>query len=72
MIPSLETDATQTDGNKPPKSRFPTDISLGKSESGSTYGEKCRFRLAEVDRQSSEKSKKSGVKGSIAFFERVY
>ena len=54
------------------KSRFPTDISLGKSESGCTYGEKCRFRLAEVDRQSSEKSKKSGVKWSSAFFERVY
>ena len=67
MIPSLETDATQTDGNKPQKSSFPTDISL-KSESGCTYGEKCRFRLVEVDRQSSEKSKKSGVKGSIAFF----
>ena len=67
MIPSPETDATQNDGNKHKKSRFPTDISLGKSESGCTYGENCRFRLAEVDRQSSEKSKKSGVKGSIAF-----
>ena len=37
-----------------------------KSESGCTYGEKCRFRHAEVDGHPNKKSKKSGGKGSVA------
>ena len=39
-----------------------------KSESGCTYGEKCRFRHEEVDGQPSEKSKKSGVKDQLPFW----
>ena len=37
-----------------------------KSESGCTYGEKCRFRHTEADGQPSKKSKQSGGKGSVA------
>ena len=37
-----------------------------KSESGCTYGDKCRFRHVEADGQPSKKSKKSGVKGPVA------
>ena len=37
-----------------------------KSESGCTYGDKCRFRHVEADAQPSKKSKNSGVKGSVA------
>ena len=38
-----------------------------KSESGCTYGEKCRFRRVEAGGQPSKKPKKSGPKGSVAF-----
>ena len=37
-----------------------------KSGSGCKYGEKGRFRHAEFDGQPGKKSKKSGVKGSVA------
>ena len=43
-----------------------------KSESGCTYGEKCRFRHVEPDGQPSKKSKKSGVKGSVALIKGVF
>ena len=43
-----------------------------KSKSGCTHGEKCRFRHVEVDGQPSKTSKKSCVKGSVAFFKGVY
>ena len=37
-----------------------------RSESGCTYGEKCKFRHVEADGKPSKKSKKSGGKGSVA------
>ena len=39
-----------------------------KSESGCTCGEKCRYCFVEVDGASFKKSKKRGVKGSVALF----
>ena len=39
-----------------------------KSESGCTYGEKCRFRHVEADGQPSKKSKKRGVKDHTGTF----
>ena len=38
-----------------------------KSESGCTYGEKCRFRHVDVDGKPSKKSKKSGVKYQLPY-----
>ena len=38
-----------------------------KSESGCKYGEKCRFRHAEVDGQPQKKPKKSGVKDRLLY-----
>ena len=43
-----------------------------KSESGCKYGDKCRFRHVEADAQPSEKSKKSGVKGSVALLRESF
>ena len=40
-----------------------------KSALGCTYGEKCLFRHVEAEGQPSKKSKKSGVKGSVALSE---
>ena len=43
-----------------------------KTESGCKHGEKCRFRHAEVHRQPGKKSKKSGVKGSVALLKASF
>ena len=43
-----------------------------RSESGCKDGDQCRFRHVEVDGQPSKRSKKSGVKGSVAYARSLY
>ena len=54
------------------EARFPPACLIYKSESGCTYGEKCRFPHVKADVQPSTKSKKSGVKGSVAILKESF
>ena len=72
MIEHLETDAIRGKKNNRPlvhqkrRHRLTERDHQKVQESGCTYGDKCRFRHVEADGQPSKKSKKRGVKGSVA------
>ena len=42
-----------------------------RSESGCTYGDKCRLRHVEAEEKPSKKSKKGGAKGTVALLKRA-